>query len=130
MQKVYRLIKKKRNLHRLAGVWLLLLAFELFCPIFCEDSTFATKLKPPSSPPKIESLEQKKNATDSLIAADFPTQDQRVCNDECLCHATAIPSFNLITIKHSVKLSEQTTLCYGTPVFNSLPPPYHPPKIS
>lgn len=130
MQEVYRLIKKKRNIRRLAGVWLLLLAFEFFCPIFCEDSVFAAQPAPPPLAVKVKSVEPKKNAPDSVTEGDFQNQDQKVCNDECLCHATAIPSLNLITLKNSVKLIVHIPLRYGNRVSNSLPPPYNPPKIS
>ena len=133
MQKVFRFIKKKRNLRRLSVVWLFLLTMELFCPAFCDEPTFAAELNIPQSQISV-SIEVKDKASETSLSAcehqNSGNHDETVCNDECLCHATAIPSINGINLKHSVISVESIAFRYGKPIFNSLPPPFQPPKNS
>ncbi len=132
MQRLFRVIKKKRNLRRLIAVWLLFVMIELFCPALCGTQTFAAEINFPPDEINI-SVNQKNAAAEiSLSAGNHKDQNhqQTVCNDECLCHATAIPN-SIVPPKEPVSFrSEQITFHFGEPVYNSLPPPYHPPKLS
>ena len=131
MQRVFRAVKKKRNLRRLSAMWLFLIALELFCPVFCETQTFASEPNLPS-PQTAFSIDRRDAAAENFVAAcDHRNShpEQTVCNDECLCHATAIPNLSIITPKESVIRSEPIAFNFGEPIFNSLPPPYHPPKL-
>lgn len=132
MQKFFRLIKRKRNLRRMSVAWLFLLALELFCPVFCDEPAFAAEHKSPQA--EINMLvEGEKDSPDvSVSAAAFESTDdgEAFCDDECLCHAVAIPSLNGINVKEFYSRSEAIRISYGKPLFNSLPPPYQPPKNS
>ena len=61
---------------------------------------------------------------------DHQNHEQAVCHDECLCHATAIPSINIVNLNQVVIYHEGIAFRYGDPLFNSLPPPFQPPKQS
>jgi len=134
MQKVFRIIKRRRNLRRLSVVWLFLLTIELFCPAFCDDSDFRTENYPPKSQitASIESEKAESSETSVSICDNQNSGDHNktVCNDECLCHAVAIPSLNTVDLKNSVVHSEKIAVHLSQPIFNSLPPPFLPPKNS
>lgn len=133
MQKVFRFIKKKRNLRRLSVAWLFLLMIELFCPVFCDEPSFAAKLNSPKSQQTVLIKSQNKSNETSISTCEHQNSgnhDETVCNDECLCHATAIPSINGIDLKQTVVCAESIAFYYGKPLFNSLPPPFQPPKKS
>ena len=107
-------------------LWLSLILVELFCPVFCDEPAFAARQNPPAS--VVQNLsEDKKPPTISYYQS---TEEEKVCNDECLCHAAAIPSLNIATLKELPSLRETIALRYGKPLFNSLPPPFQPPKNS
>lgn len=132
MQRIFRAVKKKRNLRRLGAMWLFLIVLELFCPVFCEMQTFAAEPKFPS-PEKTFSVDRENDSTENFVSAcnhQNSHHEQITCNDECLCHATAIPNLGIIAHKESVVRSEPIAFNFGEPIFNSLPPPYHPPKLS
>lgn len=134
MYRIFHIVKKKKNLRRLSVVCLLLVAIELFCPIFCESVSFAAKSNF-STPEANLSIKQKTNSPDdySLAASDGLGQDHQNptdCNDECICHAMAIPGTNFVMPKEPFVLSERIAFHFDEPVLNSLAPPYHPPKIS
>ena len=134
MLSIYKKIKKKRNLRRISAVWLFLLAVELFCPAFCGDSVYADEIDAPrSASVSIFSNESKNKSDDASISSYDQSGDdhgQTVCNDECLCHATAIPGIDVIAFKSTKVNGERIAFRYGEPLFNSLPPPFQPPKRS
>jgi hypothetical protein len=131
---LYKVIKKKRNLRRLSAVWILLVAIELFCPAFCDEPAFAAEVNSPRSEVSFSVDDADKTSGQTFVSADedqnICRQDKSVCNDECLCHATAIPSLNFAVSKETFTSKERLPFTYGEPVFNSLPPPYQPPKNS
>jgi len=133
MKKFFRFVKKKRNLRRMSVVWLFLLTIELFCPAFCDEPNFAAELNSQQSQ-IAASIEGKEKSPKTSVSADIlqssGNNNETVCNDECLCHSTAIPSINGIIPKNSVVSVESIPFRYGKPVFNSLPPPFQPPKNS
>lgn len=131
MLRVFRYIKKKRNLRRLSAVWLCLVIIELFCPIFCDEPTFAATSSPQTTINySIAETENTSNAFLSGCDHENTGEEGTLCNDECLCHATATLSLNITGIKESFTHGERIAFSYGEPVFNSLPPPYLPPKNS
>ena len=134
MQRVFRIVKKKKNLRRLSVVWLFLVTVELFCPVFCETRAFAAEPNIPPTEKKL-SLERKAGSPDdsaTVTASDdlSRTRNNQIVCDDCLCHATAIPSINRVAPKEPFFCSERIAFHFGEPLFNSLPPPYHPPKLS
>ncbi|MCY7374668.1 MAG: hypothetical protein LH472_01690 [Pyrinomonadaceae bacterium] len=105
---------------------------ELFCPVFCDEPTFAAEQ---SSPPTLERnfAEGSNNQTEESISASrqlAQNNQQTICNDECFCHATAIPNLIIPPKEPALFNSERISFRFGEPVYNSLPPPYHPPKLS
>jgi len=132
MQKIFRVIKRRRNLRRLSVVWLSLVIIELFCPVFCDDNTFAAEINSQQTTVSY-SIEKKEDSSQHSISADDhqnSDEEQANCNDECLCHAMVVLSLNIVTLKDSFIAGEHIDFSYGEPVFNSLPPPYLPPKNS
>ncbi len=123
MQKVFRIIKGRRNLRRLSVVWLLLVVMKLFCPLDCDDLSDAVDLKVPKV--EITSLIDSKEKPTLDYISDRDQQntdhDQTGCNNDCLCHAAAIASVNIITFKVSVKVNERiVAFSYNNPAFNAL----------
>ncbi len=132
MQKVFRFIKKRKNLRRLSAVWLALVLIELFCPVFCDEPSFAAKAIA-SQPTVNRSIEKAEDDSQTFIeGCDHQNENEEgnYCNDECLCHATAAMSLNVVPLKDFLTAAERIDFSYGEPVFNSLSPPYHPPKNS
>ncbi len=132
MQKIFRIIKRKRNLRRLSAVWLCLVILELFCPVICEQPNSATLLNSAKTE-IIASLESKSDLDKTSISTLEQSTDkseQSNCNDECLCHANVITSFNFVDLKDSFDKDEQIAFSYGEIILNSLPPPFQPPKNS
>lgn len=132
MQKVFRIIKRKRNLRRLSAVWLCLVILELFCPVICEQPDSATLLNSTKTG-IIASLESKSDSDKTSISTLEQSTDkseQSNCNDECLCHANPITSLNSIDLKDSFVKEDQIAFRYGELILNSLPPPFQPPKNS
>jgi hypothetical protein len=131
MQKVFRIIKRKRNLRRLSAVWLCLVILELFCPVICEQPNSATLINSANTG-IIASLESKSDFDETSISTLEQSTDNSKQNncDECLCHANPIISFNFVNLKDSFDKDEQIAFSYGELVINSLPPPFQPPKNS
>ena len=132
MLKIFRIIKRKRNLRRLSAVWLFLVVIELFCPVICDEPTFAAAFNT-SQTTLISSIDEtNKNSQTSLSDYNSQTSGEEgtLCNDECLCHAMAVLSQSIVNIKESTIHNETIAFSYGEPVFNSLPPPFQPPKNS
>ncbi|HQU81811.1 MAG TPA: hypothetical protein PKY59_01715 [Pyrinomonadaceae bacterium] len=132
MQKVFRFIKKKRSLRRLSAVWLFLVIIELFCPVFCDEPTFAATSNPSQTTVNRSIEETEDNSETSITDYDHQNSDEKgnFCNDECLCHAMVVMSLNFVNIKDSLITGERMAFSYGEPLFNSLSPPYIPPKNS
>ncbi len=131
MQKIFRIIKRKRNLRRLSAVWLCLVILELFCPVICEEPNSATLLN--SANTEIIALIAKNSDSDkaSILTLEQNTDNSKQSNcDECLCHANPIISFNFVNLKDSFDKDEQIAFSYGEIILNSLPPPFQPPKNS
>ncbi len=132
MQKVFRIIKRKRNLRRLSAVWLCLVILELFCPVICEQPDSATLLNSTKTE-IIASLESKSDSDKAAISTLEQSTDkseQSNCNDECLCHANVITTLNFVDLKDSFDKDGQIAFSYGELILNSLPPPFQPPKNS
>jgi hypothetical protein len=139
MQKILRSIRKKGNLRRLSVLCLALIVLELFCPALCDEPAFAAELGAAKSSQATISIDDSGKSPDRrsdvfMTGCDHQgsgDHEKSVCNDECLCHSTAIPSSVGITIKEeSVLQGERIAFRYGEPLFNSLPPPFQPPKNS
>jgi len=134
MQKVFRIIKRKRNLRRQSALWLCLVMLELFCPVFCDEPAFAAQI----NSTKIEAAasinnRQEKSSETFISGCDHQgsgNHEGTVCTDECLCHAVAITGLCPSSFKDSFNKGERIAFKYGEPVFNSLPPPFQPPKHS
>ncbi len=133
MQRFYKIIKRKRNLRRFAALWLFLLVIELFCPAFGDAESIIAAEFNFSQPHFATLVEAKgKSSESSISACDGHDQNHEKvpCNDECLCHATAIPSVNIVTLKQTAFRDGERPFRYGDPLFNSLPLPFQPPKRS
>ncbi len=132
MLRIYKTIKKKRNLRRVSVVFLFLVFIELFCPVFCDEPAFAAKNISSKSVIISSFAEEKQTGQDSMSAHDCqdPDHDGDICNDECLCHSTAISNFAAINLEHHIISTENIAYSYGEPLFNSLSPPFQPPKNS
>jgi hypothetical protein len=133
MKGFFQTIKNKKNKRLLGVLWLFLIVMELFCPVLCDEPTFAVEAFNARTSITVNSSEATDEAENkSISVSDQQTQNEQrtVCNDECLCHATAIPNTNISTLKQLVANSEQIAFSSANPVFGSLSPPHRPPKIS
>ena len=132
MQGILKLIRRKIVRKRVAVLWLGLVAIELFCPALCEIGTNAAP--PPPSQSTVSVIIPADGRDDDRTAIsncenDGDHETSGDCNDECLCHAVAIPSIAGDVASSSIERTV-ISLKYGFPIFNSLPPPYLPPKFS
>ena len=131
MQGILKLIRRKIVKKRVAVLWLGLVAIELFCPALCEIGTNAAP--PPSqlTASVAIAIDGRDESGTAISNCDNDGEHETPgdCNDECLCHAVAIPSVASDVTSSSI---ERTTipLKNGFSIFNSLPPPYLPPKFS
>jgi len=131
MNTVFKLIKKKSRRRVIGGFWLFLLMIELICPVFGHEAGDI----PLNSKHDQNVFSTEKRAKSSENFPSVTTCNERhnknpFCGDECLCHTTAIPSVNSITIKESVEFFARIPHRYEEAVFNFLPPPFQPPKHS
>ncbi len=132
MKRFFKIIKKKKQKRRFSALCLFLIVIELLCPVFCDEPTFAAEQ---ASPPTFERsfTESDKDSNEkSVSASESGAQDnqQTLCNDECFCHATAIPNLIIPPKEPAFFRSKRIAFHFGEPIYNSLPPPYHPPKLS
>ena len=120
-------IRKKRILRRIAAVSLFLIAIELFCPALCDVTAFAVDAGTAAAGSSFETETPETN----LHASNCPGEDSSdpVCNDECLCHAVAVPS-HVDNYERASVTRDRAGLFFTHRIFNSLPPPYIPPKFS
>lgn len=131
MSRAFHFFRKRIIKRRFVGLWLCLVAIELFCPIFCDEpAAFAANLR--SSETEISSeFRASFDAVRASIEQSTASADDQsaYCNDECLCHAAAIPCV-VVGTKPSAIRSEPMTIGYANAYSSSLPPPYLPPKFS
>jgi hypothetical protein len=132
MYKIYLTIKKKRNLRRFSAVFLVMVVMELFCPVFCDEPSYAKQINQTKT-----QISSKVYDSDISREVSFsPREDcisddgEEICNDECLCHSTVVPYLTVVNSKMSSRQKEITELQYGEPLINSLSPPFQPPKNS
>ena len=132
MSGVFHFIRKRATRRRFVGLWLGLVALELFCPALCER-TYASFTTSNTAPIEISSSTKTQSDPEatSVSACNDLGEHHRstVCNDECLCHASAIPVVAIDMTKASFK-SDRLLLPFVEGIVNSLPPPYLPPKFS
>lgn len=128
----FKVVRKKRNLRYLSAVWLVLVALELLCPIFCENPAFAASLRSSKNTISYSTGNQNKESEDSVAVNQFQNRsnEESICSDECLCHAAALISFSDIDLNDESFHSERMAFAANLSVSNSLPPPYIPPKQS
>ena len=132
MKRFFQIVKKKKNKRRLSVVFLFLVTIELFCPVFCDKPSFAAESISPQ-PKSTVSMQQEAEARETSASANDDQHrngEQTVCNDECLCHATAMPSAGITTPKRFYFRHEPVGFYFTDPVLSSLPPPDLPPKLS
>lgn len=112
-------------------VFLILVAIELFSHPHSGEQTFAAE--PSSTTAGIMiSNESKGDTTETAVTiSDNQNQDpdQPFCNDETSHHDVLI-SILSYPVKKAFFRSERIGFNSGEPVYNSLPPPYLPPKNS
>lgn len=116
----------------MSALWLFLVIIELLCPVIGPEQIAAAGHHSPAAEIKV-SNQSKENSADakfSVSASQEQHSQQVVCNDECLCHAAAIPGIPFAMEKSTFSRSEQTAFFAANPIFNSLPPPFLPPKNS
>lgn len=131
MNGIFRSLRRRVVKKRFVAFWISLVAIELLCPVFCDEpAAVAANLRSSdtavvsefreSSDPEVASIEPSAGRTDDGSA---------YCNDECLCHAAAIPCVVTGT-EPSAFRAEAMTIGYANAFSSSLPPPYLPPKFS
>lgn len=132
MKRFFQIIKKKKHKRRFSAFCLFLIVIELLCPVFCDEPTFAAAQTSPATLERsfIESDKGSNEKSFSAAERRTPENQQTVCNDECFCHATAVLNLIIPPKEPAFFHSEQIAFHFGEPVYNSLPPPYHPPKLS
>jgi hypothetical protein len=131
MSRAFHYFRKRKIRTRFVGLWLCLVAIELFCPIFCDEpAAVAANLR--SSETEISSVVRtSSDATSASVEQSAASTDDQsaYCDDECLCHAAAIPCV-VVGTKPSAIRSEPMMIGYANAFSSSLPPPYLPPKFS
>ncbi|HCA57113.1 MAG TPA: hypothetical protein DEP46_03910 [Blastocatellia bacterium] len=131
MKGILKFVRRKIVRKRFVVLWLGLVAIELFCPALCEIGTNAA---PPlsGSTAQVTIVGDERAESQTVISNyenDGDNEPVGDCNDECLCHAVAIPGIVGDVASSSVYWTS-IPLKNGFPIFNSLPPPYLPPKFS
>lgn len=130
MRGILKVVRRKIVRKRVVVLWLGLVAIELFCPALCEIGTNAA---PPggstTSVTIVRDVYEGPKTSVSNCENEGDHQPVGDCNDECLCHAVAIPSIAGDVTSSSIERTS-IPLKNGFPIFNSLPPPYLPPKFS
>lgn len=132
MQNIFRVIKKKRNLRRLSGAWFLfLVVLELFSHAGIGQEAFAAALYSMVVETSISSKSDSGQAemTQGILTDQNQHGQQTICQDEASHHHVLITGFSYPLNTISFR-SERIAFHRGEPVTNSLPPPYHPPKLS
>jgi len=131
MKRFFQIIKKKKHKRQLSVLWVFLILVELFCPVFCDEPAFATRQSSPSSIVQTASQSDSVTNEKSVTILDYQaTQDEKNCDDECLCHATAILGISFSSPEKSFFSKDRIAFLTSTPYTNSLSPPHQPPKIS
>lgn len=131
MKRFFQVIKKKKHKRRFAVLCLFLIALELFCPLLGDEPTLAFQQQnAPTSLVRNSDDDDSKENYVSASDSEAQNNQQTVCTDECFCHATALPNACIPPLKEPFVRQETVAFNFGEPVTNSLPPPYHPPKIS
>jgi hypothetical protein len=133
MKRFFQTIKKKKYKRQFCVLWVFLIAIELFCPVFCDEPAFAAQQSSSTSSVVRNVAENDGDVAETTISASaFEAQDDRQpdCNDECLCHATAIPGITISSLKETVLPGERIAFSTAAPAVGSHSPPYQPPKFS
>lgn len=136
MEHILRITKRKRNLQRLSVLWIALVMIELLCPVLSDEhhSAAAAELTRSDAAVSVSAVTGSEISNEvNSVSADNQIKNYHsstVCNDECLCHATAIPNLIIPTVKQPRCYSERMGFLFVNPVYSSLPPPFHPPKLS
>lgn len=143
------LFNLKRNrlwIRRLAFLWIVIVALELFCPILdCPDENdfsgeksaqvLVSQKSESSDKLELVSIYNQSGCQDSSFKSVFSSDNtesiskEKVvhCADECPCHATAIPSLAFKLPDHYVKPAF-SSITYTDALTLALPPPFEPPK--
>lgn len=131
MYGVFLSIRKRAAKRRFVALWLCLVAIELFCPALCGEQTYAATSKFPQTEIRCTTITKSDASEMSLSSCNNQGEHDQltVCNDECLCHATAIPGLAFSMESVSVQ-TDRISLLFAESIFSSLPPPYLPPKFS
>lgn len=131
MSRAFQFFRKRTTKRRLIGLWLCLVAVELFCPIFCaERVAFGANSRAAETEISSQSLATSNTEVTSIDQYAAQADDHGTsCGDDCLCHAAAIPCIAIDTEPTALR-SEHMTIGYANAFSNSLPPPYLPPKFS
>lgn len=106
----------------------MLVVLEVFCPVLCEARPASASS--PGENPAIEAMVADK--ADASISPDAASSnvEQAVCNDECLCHSTAIPAVTFRSGEIVLIAAKHFSTWSTTDVFRFSPPNNPPPKLS
>lgn len=121
-------IRKRTAQRRFVALWVCLVALELFCPAIYDGRTYASaKVGAGYS----KSVQSDGPGSASMSDCNDATEHHgsKVCDDECLCHISALPvtPFVINTARFS---RDRVVPRFVEGIFDSLPPPYLPPKFS
>lgn len=131
MKRFFQTIKKRKHKRQFSVLWVFLIAIELFCPVFCDEPAFAAEQKsPPSFVQTVSENDTVTNEESATISGYQAAQEEEICTDECLCHATAIPGVSFPSQEKSFYRGEPIAFLITAPYTNSLSPPHLPPKTS
>ena len=134
MKRFFQVIKKKKHKRRFAALCLFLISLELFCPVLSDEKISLAAALQVDSPTtsSVVKFDDDESTEKSVTTSDSqaPENHQTNCNDECFCHATALPNAAIPPLKEPFVRQETVAFNFGEPLTNSLPPPYHPPKLS
>ncbi|MCC7306406.1 MAG: hypothetical protein IT173_02475 [Acidobacteria bacterium] len=131
MKGILKFVRRNIVRRRFVVLWLGIMAIELLCPSL---HAIGTNAAPPLSGTTtlVSNVVDERGESETAISNcenDCDHEPVGDCNDECLCHAVAIPGI-VGDVQTSSVYGTSIPLKNGYPVFNSLPPPYLPPKFS
>lgn len=128
MYGIFQKIRKRTAKRRFVAFWLCLVAIELFCPVLCGEQIYAAEFQT-----EVNTFAEESSGRSKLALSNFDLQEAKDesagCNDECLCHATPLPSI-AFGMKSGSVCREGLSSHFAGAIFSSLPPPYLPPKFS
>lgn len=130
MRSIYKQIKRRKNIRRLKVSFFLLIMFiELFSHTNIGQQTLTTTDSQSETIISSYSSSEEDEKAQGIFDDTSQHNQQTPCSDQSSHHHVLVSNMTFLTGKSSFQ-TEQFTFSDGEFVYNSLPPPFQPPKKS